>query len=90
MIPIDAATAISDDHKDAIDPQTYKAATESPLADKWDTVLTDALDRVGRLQVFGVFVQHPEGRYALPSHWVYKIKRDGTGNVLWYKARLVC
>ena len=32
----------------------------------------------------------PEGRNALPSHWVYKIKRDGAGNVQRFMARLVC
>jgi hypothetical protein len=26
----------------------------------------------------------------LPSHWVYRIKRDGAGNVQQFKARLVC
>jgi len=31
----------------------------------------------------------PEGRKALPCHWVYKIKRDGSGNVQWVKAGLI-
>jgi len=42
MIPIYAAAAISDDHEDCInDPKAYKAATESPLADKWDPAIKE-------------------------------------------------
>jgi len=39
MIPIYTAAAISDDRKDGINPKSYQAATESPLANKWDTVM---------------------------------------------------
>ena len=91
MIPICAAAAISDNHKDEIyDPKSYQAATEAPLAEKWDTAMKHDLDVFGQHQVFGDFVELPEERKASPGHWVYKIKRDGAGNVQRFKAGLVC
>jgi hypothetical protein len=91
MIPLYAAGAISNGHEDGIDdPKSYKAATESPLAEKWDTAMKEELDAIGQHQVFGDCVELPEGRKAFPSHWVYQIKRDGAGNVQRFKARLVC
>jgi len=71
MIPIYAAAAISNnhDHEDGIDdPKSYKAATESSLAEKWDMAMKEELDAVGQHLVFGDFVELPEGRKALPSH----------------------
>jgi hypothetical protein len=88
MIPIYAAAAISDYHEDGIDDsKSYKAATESLLADKWETAMKAELDAIGQHQVIRDFVELSEGRKALPSHWVYKIKRDGAGNVQRFKAR---
>ena len=53
MIHIYASAAISDDHEDRIDdPKSYKVATESPLADKWDMAMKDELDAIGQHQVF--------------------------------------
>jgi hypothetical protein len=69
MIPICAAAAICDDHEDGIDdPKSYKAATESPLADKCDTAMKEEFNAISQHHVFGDFVELPEGRKALPSH----------------------
>jgi hypothetical protein len=93
MIPVYLAAVISDyhNHEDGIDdPKSYKAATESPLTEKWGMAKTEDLDAIGQHQVFGDFVELPEGRKVLASHWVYMIKRNGAGNVQRFKARLVC
>ena len=92
IIPIYAAAAISDNHDHEVGinhPKSYKAATESLLAKKWDMAMKEELDAIGQHQVFGDFVELPEGRKGLASHWVYKIKRDGAGNVQRFKVSLV-
>jgi hypothetical protein len=52
--------------------------------------MQEAFDGVEPHQAFGEFVELPEWRKALPSDWVYMLKRDGAGNVQRFKARLVC
>jgi hypothetical protein len=52
--------------------------------------MQEVLYAMSQHQVFGDFMELPEGREAVPSHWVYKIKRDEAGNVQQFKDRLVC
>jgi len=47
--------------------------------------MKEELDAIAQHQVFGDFMVLTEGRKALPSHWVYKFKRDGAGNVQRFK-----
>jgi len=91
VVPIYNAVAISDDHEDGIDnPKSYEAASESPLPKTWDMVIIESLDVTGQHPAFGDFMEHPEGRNASPSHWVYNIKCDGAGNVKQFKPRQLC
>jgi hypothetical protein len=91
MIPINAAAAISNDQEDGIDdPKSYNVATKSPLAEKWEIAMKEQFDAIGHHQVFKNYVEPPEGRKALPTNWVYKIKRDGAGNMQRFKDREFC
>jgi len=91
MIPTYAAAGTFDDHEDGIDdPKSYKGVTESPLAEEWHMAIKEELDAIDQHQVFEDLVELPEGRKALPSHWVYKIRHNGAGNVQLFKAKQVC
>jgi hypothetical protein len=49
MILIYIPAVISGEHEDGIDsPKSYKAATKSPLAEKWDMMLKAVSDVVGQ------------------------------------------
>jgi hypothetical protein len=82
MIPIYAAAMISKDYEACIDNQkSYKAVAKSPLAATLYAVMKPELDAIHQHQVFGNFVEFPEGRKAFSSRWVYKIERNEADNV---------
>ena len=65
---------------------------DGPQAEEWTSAMEDELTAINDHGVFGdaQFVELPDNRVALPSHWVYKVKRNGIGKIQRYKARLVC
>jgi hypothetical protein len=92
MISINDAAAISNYHDSEYGfnvPRFYQSPTESPLTVEWDMEILDELDANSQHQAGGDFMELPEGRKALPPHWVYNIKYNEVGNVQWFKARLL-
>jgi hypothetical protein len=83
MAAFTAAVVAPGPHSHALPPRTVTEALSRPDADKWqvaiDTELGSCLD-------YGVWeeVGLPEGKQALPSFFIFEIKRDGR-----HKARLV-
>jgi hypothetical protein len=73
-----------------MDPLSDETATMSPLTEKWNSAIQAEFDAIDQHQMVGDFVELPEGRNALRSHWVYKIKCNGAANGQRYRSRLVC
>ncbi|MBC7870646.1 MAG: DDE-type integrase/transposase/recombinase [Chitinophagaceae bacterium] len=74
-----------------IDPKSYNQALDSPQKEKWEQAIREELESIKEHEVFadGKLVELPKGRNAIPSHWVFKAKRNENGNITRYKARLV-
>lgn len=70
------------------EPTTYKEAMESPDRDKWVDAMNEELQSI---ESNGVYVLAPlsPGRSPVGSKWVFKMKKDSTGAVVRYKARIV-
>lgn len=66
----------------------YDDAMTRPDAKFWKLAIEDEIRSLCENETW-VTTPLPHGRKALQSKWVFKIKRDGYGNVERYKARLV-
>ncbi|CAI7794228.1 unnamed protein product [Closterium sp. NIES-53] len=70
------------------EPTTLKEALESSDAEKWKKAMESELKSVeenGKWEL----VELPEGRKAITSKWLFKIKSDADGKIESYKSRLV-
>ena len=70
------------------DPITYEEAIKSPDSSLWRQAMDE---EIAALKETGTFLlcEIPKGRKAIGSKWLYKAKRDESGMIVRYKARVV-
>ena len=69
-------------------PTTYQEALQHPDREKWIAAIQSELDSLKLNQVFAPAVL-PAGKKALPTRWVFVVKRDENNQIIKHKARLV-
>ncbi|CAI7893280.1 unnamed protein product [Closterium sp. NIES-53] len=69
------------------EPATLKEALESSDAEEWKTATESELKRIEENGTWEL-VELPEGRKAITSKWLFKIKSDADGKIERYKSRL--
>ncbi|CAI7746777.1 unnamed protein product [Closterium sp. NIES-54] len=70
------------------EPATLKEALESSDAEEWKKAMESELKSIEENGAWEL-VELPEGRKAITSKWLFKIKSDADGKIERYKSRLV-
>ncbi|CAI7826448.1 unnamed protein product [Closterium sp. NIES-54] len=70
------------------EPATLKEALESSDAEEWKKAMESELKSIEENGTWEL-VELPEGRKAITSKWLFKIKSDADGKIEHYKSRLV-
>ncbi|CAI7845937.1 unnamed protein product [Closterium sp. NIES-54] len=70
------------------EPATLKEALDSSDAEEWKKAMESELKSIEENGTWEL-VELPEGRKAITSKWLFKIKSDANGNIERYKSRLV-
>ncbi|CAI7915834.1 unnamed protein product [Closterium sp. NIES-54] len=70
------------------EPATLKEALESSDAEEWKNTMENELKSIEENGTWEL-VELPEGRKAITSKWLFKIKSDADGKIERYKSRLV-
>ncbi|CAI7858755.1 unnamed protein product [Closterium sp. NIES-53] len=70
------------------EPATLKEALESSDAEEWKKAMESELKSIEENGTWEL-VELPEGRKAITSKWLFKIKSDANGKIERYKSRLV-
>jgi hypothetical protein len=71
----------------SFEPKTYKQAINCQESDEWKKAMQQEIDSINQHETW-TLVDLPKDRIAIGSKWVFKIKTDIHGKII-YKARLV-
>ena len=80
--------AIADTENEETDPKTYKQALRSPSCERWKEAMLEEFSSLVMHQTWDL-VDLPKGRNIVGCKWVFKTKRDASGEIDRFKARLV-
>jgi hypothetical protein len=70
------------------DPRTYKQAMNSPDVLHWKKAVLEEINALLQNETWEI-VRLPEGKKAIGSGWVFRIKRNADGSIECYKGRFV-
>lgn len=82
------AMVLETSDSEALEPNTLAEAKRRPDWPLWEKAIEEELKLLTDMGTWEV-VKKPEGVNVVGSKWVFKAKKDATGNVVRYKARLV-
>jgi hypothetical protein len=71
-----------------VEPYTFEEALSSPNANDWQQAADSEVSSLLANNTYELGIP-PPGVKPIPTRWVFKVKRDGAGNITRYKARLV-
>jgi len=76
--------------EDAVEPRTYEEAMASPQREQWQAAMDEEKQTLDANGTFTpLYRELPPHVALLGLKWVFKLKRDETGKIARYKARLV-
>jgi hypothetical protein len=70
------------------DPATFQEALKRSDAHHWIDAMNDEIKNLGEKKTW-TLTDLPPGKHAIGCKWVYRIKKDGTGQIERYRARVV-
>ena len=70
------------------EPESFQEAQTYKDKSSWMKSMQEEMDSLQKNNTY-MLVKLPKGKKSLRNKWVYKLKKDGRGNLVKYKARLI-